>query len=163
MAITKETIQDPCYYYGSNQYASQAEVDSAVLDMKNKLDNSPTNWCVVKRLTLVNGGQQYQVPNEVLSDLEIMSLDPTGIYKVSSVIFGKNYDDLTADEASAAVALERTRWANAYAVHLIDTGTLVRFENQNPEDRQFGLVHDFFIRSIEPVAPTNADMSVYVS
>ena len=162
MTITIELISDLVFHYAGKRYFSQAEVDAAVVSVKDILDNKPTTWCVVKKLTPINGGANFHVPSETLSDAEIMSLELEEIYKVSSEIFGENYDDLTATEATEAVKLERTRWAQAKEVNSIYIGTLTKYSNNIVGSPMYGLVHDMFEQTGDPVAPTNADMSGYV-
>tara|TARA_R110000868_G_C10566008_1_gene737316 strand:+ start:190 stop:675 length:486 start_codon:yes stop_codon:yes gene_type:complete len=160
--ITIELISGLVFQYAGKRYFSQAEVDAAVVSVKDILDNKPTTWCVVKKLTSINGGANFYVPSETLSDAEIMSLEPEEIYKVSSEIFGENYDDLTATEATEAVKRERTRWAQAKEVNLIYNGTLTKHSNNIVDSPLYGLSLDIFEKTGDPVAPTNADMSGYV-
>jgi hypothetical protein len=157
------TELNPCMYnYANVNYETREEADAAVLVVKDILDNKPTTWCMVKRITPVGDGKSYLVPADGLSDAEILSLDSDGVYKVSSEFFGDVYENLTATEANAAILTERTRWAQVRRVNEIHSGTYTKYSNENPEHGLFGLVQYMFDPINDPVTPTNADMSGYV-
>jgi len=90
------------YGYGGNVYATQAEVDQAVIDLKNELDNQPTVYCRIKRVT---GSEEdgWTVPEELLTDQEILSATD-GFYSASSRYASENHMGLTASEMLSKVA-----------------------------------------------------------
>lgn len=162
MSIVITEISPLRYSYCNVQYETLAEVEAAVLATKDKLDNKPTTWCVVKRILPVGVGHSYNVPADGLLDAEILSLDAEGIYKVSSDINGTVYENLTATQANEAIQTERTIWAQAFRVHEIDSGTYKRFSNEIEDHELFGLVQNIFDPSNDPIPVTNADMSEYI-
>lgn len=161
MSIVVTTKVAVMYVYAGVQYSSEADMDAGVLATKHILDNTPTAWCVVKRVTLDADDNVY-VPETTLSDSEILSLDPVGVYQVSSELNGDNWFRLSADEAAERVQLERTVWANAKEVNSIYTGRLDNYLNNTTDSPLYGTTQDIFILESGPVAPTNADMSGYV-
>lgn len=116
------------WFYNDNEYTSEADVNQAVLDFKNRLDNNPTDWAVVKQLT-GDAESGWGVPQEGLTDAEINSLDETQHYSISSVVGGGSEVGLTAAEITAKVAEYRTEYAQycrantvsmEYAPNIID-------------------------------------------
>ena len=161
MAIIKTILHEPYYAYAHEEFVTMDAVNVKVLDVKDKLDNKPTTFCTVKRLTPLDGGK-YQVPSEGLSDADIMSLDSDGFFKVSSELFGTNYDTLTAEEANSAVQTEKLQWAQAKAVNTICPGRLVRQSEDDPSSPLYGVNFDIFEEVGDYFAPSNVDMSGYV-
>jgi len=122
------------YYYAQQTYDTKAEVDAAVVAFKDRLDNNPTDWVTVKLL----GGSEtdgWIVPTETLTDAEINNLSGDSFYSVIEVHGGNTYTGLTSAEAITKVAEVRTKYAQWKLVNTIT----------------------------ETYAPTNVDMSVYVS
>lgn len=122
------------WFYKGNQHTSEADVNQAVLDFKNRLDNNPTDWVVVRQLT-GDAESGWVIPVEELTDAEINALDQAHHYSVSSVVEGGSEVGLTATEATAKVAEYRLGFANYYGANVIT----------------------------KTYAPTNEDMSVYTS
>ena len=122
--------------YGNNNYSSEALVDAAVLNMKSRLENNPTDWVIVKALE-GNATDGWIVPSVELTDSEIANLDATKHYSVSSVIAADNDIGLTAADATAKIAEHRAVYAD------------------------FAQVNSVF--KLQHYAPTNVDMSGYVS
>lgn len=121
------------WFYKENEYTNETDVNQAVLDFKSRLDNNPTDWAVVQRLTgdAENG---WVIPQEELTDAEINNLDEAHYYSVSSVIGGGSEVGLTAAEVTAKVVEYRSEFAEFYRADVI----------------------------IKTYAPTNVDMSVYL-
>ena len=121
------------WIYSNNEYATQSALDAEVVAQKNRLDNNPTDWVVVKELT-GNANDGWVMPPETLTDSEINRLDSTKHYNVASVHGGGNDLGLTASEATAKVAEHRTRYAQYIQANTV----------------------------YEVYAPSNVDMSGYV-
>lgn len=121
------------WFYKQNEYTNETDVNQAVLDFKSRLDNNPTDWAVVQRLTgdAENG---WVIPQEELTDAEINNLDEAHHYSVSSVIGGGSEVGLTATEATAKIVEYRSEFAEFFNANVI----------------------------IKAYAPTNVDMSYYL-
>ena len=135
------------YIYAQVAYETIGQVEAAVTAMKARLDNNPTDWCVVKAATnsvTVNGivGYQYGDP---LSDADINGLSSSDtIYNAFSINDGYNFTALAESDVAAKVRLMRASYANWLNVtKYLDT--------QVAEGEQF-IVHEV----------TNEDMSSYV-
>ena len=127
---------DYTWIYASKEYASEALVNAAVLDMKARLDNNPTDWVTIKEVT-GNASDGWLVPPETLTDSEINNLDDTKHYNVAAVISGYNGMGLTAAEATVKINEHRIE----YAV--------------------FMTVNSIFKTKV--YAPSNVDMSGYIA
>jgi hypothetical protein len=111
--------------------------------MKARLDNNPTDWVIVKRLSgSVDSG--WLVPVDALTDSEINNLDEGEFYSVSSVLGSDSDLGLTSSEATAKVAEHRDYYADYMQVNAI-------FKIEMSEG----------VPNITTRAPTNADMSGY--
>jgi hypothetical protein len=122
------------WFYKDTEYTSEDNVNQAVLDFKNRLDNNPTDWVVVRQLT-GDAESGWVIPVEKLTDTEINNLDGAHYYSVSSVIGGGSEVGLTATEAAAKVAEYRSEFANNWRVNTIT--------------------------KVQGYSPSNADMSAY--
>lgn len=121
------------WFYKDTEYTSEPDVNQAVLDFKSRLDNNPTDWVVVQRLT-GDAESGWVVPMEELTDAGINNLDEAHYYSVSSVIGGGSEVGLTAAEVTAKVVEYRSEFAEFFNANVI----------------------------IKTYAPTNVDMSVYL-
>ena len=124
------------WHYANVAYETEALAEAAVLVMKERLENNPTDWVVVKELS-GNANDGWVVPATALTDSEINNLDDTKHYNVSSVLAGDTDIGLTASEATAKIAEHRTVYSDSFRVN-----TLVK---------------------IEEYSPSNADMSGYTA
>ena len=106
------------WHYNNLPYATESEVNQAVVEMKSRLDNNPTDWAVVKQLT-GDAESGWGVPQEGITDAEINALDETQHYSISSVIGGGSEVGLTATETTAKVAEYRTEYAQFFRVDVI--------------------------------------------
>lgn len=92
------------WYYGGQSFNSEDSANSAVVDLKNILDNNPTNWVKVKPVTgdSING---WVIPGDdsLLTDDEINNISGDGLYSVTSKVIADNFVGLTAAEASTKV------------------------------------------------------------
>lgn len=121
------------WIYNNNAYNTEAEVNAAVTALKNRLDNNPTDWVVVKEVTS-NGEGGWIVTPTPLTDEEINNLDTTKYYNVNSVPAGDTFIGLTGEEAAVKVVELRSLYANWIRANVI----------------------------VKEYAPTNEDMSGYV-
>lgn len=97
------------YIYFGTEYGSISEANQAVLDQKNRLDNNPNDWCIIRSL----GGSSasgWVVPMQVMTDEEINALSGSGSYSVSSIHSGHSDVGLTAAEATEKVAEHRSSY-----------------------------------------------------
>ena len=124
------------WIYALERYDTETLVNAAVLDMKARLDNNPTDWVIVKELT-GNASDGWVVPPETLTDSEINNLNATSHYNVSAIISGNSDVGLTAAEATAKINEHRV----VYAQHMEVNNVL----------------------KLQAYAPSNIDMSGYVA
>ena len=125
------------YYYNSEQYANLDLVATAVTALKQRLDNNPTDWVVVKQVTS-NGEGGWVVSPTPLTDAQINALDSSLYYNVNAQHDGTSYIGCSGTEAAEKVAEIRSsyaRWVEANTITKVVTETLT---------------------------PTNEDMSGYV-
>ena len=123
------------WYYFDTKYSSQEDANQKVLAVKQRLDNNPTDWVVVKKL----GGSAesgWIIPTEALTDQEINNLSASHYYLVSAVISGDSSIGLSSVQANAKVLSHRKEYCDFYMVNTIT--------------------------EIKLYAPTNVDMSGYV-
>lgn len=121
------------YLYNFESYATLAEANAAVLELKQELDTMPTSWVEVKKLegTPETG---FVTPPDELTDDEINNLDPNYYYTVSAIYEGDTHVGVTAEEATNYINSMRAEYATNIGANVI--------------------THRF--------APTVADMSGYV-
>ena len=86
------------YEYAANKYNTLDEVKAAVTDMKDKLDNKPTTWCVVKpminpkTITLSIGDTVVRDSGTPLNDAQIKALSSSdNVYNIYSINEGDNF------------------------------------------------------------------------
>jgi hypothetical protein len=107
------------WFYKNKTYETEAEVNQAVLDFKDRLDNSPTDWCIVKELTgSVEDG--WVIPTTGLTDAQINTLDESKNYSIASIISGGNETGLPASQAAEKVAEYRTEYAQYMTANMIN-------------------------------------------
>jgi hypothetical protein len=100
----------PSYWiYGRAQYDTQAAAEAAVTEMKNKLDNCPTNWCVIKEAT-PDGNGGYILGNP-LTDDQVNNLNNDALYNVWSIRTGENLIAVDAATVASKIAEWRVNWA----------------------------------------------------
>ena len=71
------------WYYAYQEYATEALCDAAVLSMKNKLDNEPTEYIEVTPVTQSSHGG-WIIHNSQLTNEEI-KLGSDGYYNIHSL------------------------------------------------------------------------------
>ena len=106
------------YVYASQQYDTLDEVEAAVTQMKDKLDNQPTTWCVVKpminprTIAIYSGDVIGYDSGEPLTDAQINALNSSDtVYNVYSVHDGFNYTTVSEVDTITKVSQIRTSWA----------------------------------------------------
>lgn len=137
------------FKYAGEDYETFAEADAASTAMKHKLENQPTNWCVV---VSVSGSADtgWTVSGVPLTDQEILDISGDGLYSYNAHHTGENFLGITAEEVSRHVLEDRAQFAKRRGVDLIYEIEKVDFN---------GLMIDRFVA--DPVAPTLEDMSGY--
>ena len=107
------------YSYKQTEYETIEEVNAAVTALKSRLDNNPTDWCVVKLLS-GNAVDGWVVPTETLDDAAINNMNADSYYNVSAIYDGYTYTGITGTEATQRVQEIRTRyatWVEANTIH----------------------------------------------
>lgn len=106
------------YSYNQQQYETLEQVNSAVSALKVRLDNNPTDWCVVKVLS-GNAEDGWVIPSETLNDAEIGNLSESNHYSVSSIHDGTSYIGINGNEATQKVREMRTQYATGLRANTI--------------------------------------------
>jgi len=112
------------YIYANNRYETLEEAESAVVSLKDILENKPSTYASIKRIT---GSHEsgWKIPVEKLTDEEIKS-SKDGFYKATSPYQSENYDGLTADEMRQKVLEYRRIYANWINANVITEITLIK-------------------------------------
>ena len=136
----------PTYSYASKYYETVEEVEAAVTAMKTRLDNNPTDWCVVKpminprTIAIYSGDVIGYDSGKPLTDEQINALNPdewlggNGVYNVYSINDGYNFTEaseaLTAQKVRA-MRIAYARWliVNRYFVN--ETGAVMNVTNED--------------------------------
>lgn len=134
------------YIYAETAYDTVNEVEAAVTSMKSRLDNNPTDWCVVKpsvssKTLRIDGNDivAYQYGNP-LNDTQINALDSSDtVYNVFSINDADNYTAVSeADVAAKVTALRRgyARWLalDKYFDSQVEEGAALITYNVTNED-----------------------------
>jgi|TARA_B100000035_G_scaffold295005_1_gene285726 hypothetical protein len=137
------------YNYAAREYTSVENVEAAVTAMKTRLDNNPTDWCVVKpminprTIAIYSGDVIGYDSGEPLTDAQINALSNSDtVYNIYSVRDGYNYTTLSEADTIKKVSEMRKSWA---IWNRVDVYVEITAENNIIE-------HDV----------TNEDMSGYV-
>lgn len=106
------------YMYADNKYKTVSDVESAVRNMKDDLDNKPTTWCVVKpminprTISLSTGDVVGWDSGDPLTDTQIKNLDSSDkVYNVYSIHAGDNFTAISEADAVTKVNEMRTVYA----------------------------------------------------
>ena len=140
------------YIYAEVAYETVEQVEVAVKAMKARLDNNPTDWCVVKpsinSKTLHIGGNEvvaYAYGNP-LTDAQINALDSSEtVYNVFSINDADNYTEISEDNVAEKIRLMRASYGRWLAVD--------KYFDSQVEDGELLITYNV----------TNEDMSVYVT
>ena len=137
------------YNYAAREYTSVENVEAAVTAMKTRLDNNPTDWCVVKpminprTISIYSGDVIGYDSGEPLTDAQINALSNSDtVYNIYSIRDGYNYTTLSEADTIKKVSEMRRSWA---IWNRVDVYVEITAEN------------DIIEHNV-----TNEDMSVYV-
>lgn len=103
------------YFYYNTNHATEAEAQSAVDDLKVRMQNNPTDWMEAKEL-LGTSESGWIITPTVLTDAEILSPDSTKTYSCYSQYDGENYIGLTSSELTSKVDFLRRKYGNYKSV-----------------------------------------------
>ena len=134
------------YFYANTEYDTVEEVEAAVTAMKARLDNNPTDWCVVKpminprTIAIYSGDVIGYDSGEPLTDAQIKALNDdewlggNTVYNVYSVVDGDNFTEVSEALAAQKVRTMRlsyARWliVNRYFVN--ETGAIMNVTNED--------------------------------
>lgn len=106
------------YLYRNTPYDTEAEAQSKLSEMKIRLDNNPTDWCVVKYIEDLGDGAFTVFPVR-LTDSEILNPDSTKTYTFWSTWTGENFFPLTSAELSEKVLKYRSVYVAAEQLAVI--------------------------------------------
>lgn len=98
------------FYYNSKEFLSIEDAEEEVVVVYNKLENNPNEWCTVKEIT-GNADDGWNIPSEKLNDTQILNLDPSKTYSVTSTISGDTHVGLNATDTATKVSEFRTLFA----------------------------------------------------
>lgn len=111
------------YFYATVPYETVTDVESAVINMKDTLENKPTTWCVVKpminpkTITLSTGDVTGWESGEPLNDVQIKALSSSdAVYNVYSIVSGDNFTEVEEKDVPVKVNEMRKFYANWAAV-----------------------------------------------
>lgn len=140
------------YEYNLKSYSTEAEAQAAVVSMKSRLDNNPTDWCTIKEIS-DNGDGTWTVFPTVLTDSEINNLDTSKTYTIYAPYTGENYMPLTASEASTTVNELRSEYVALHRLHeIVKVDDTVELNDEG-----------FYVSVNDPETITpNEDMSGYL-
>lgn len=106
------------YNYAAREYTSVENVEAAVTAMKTRLDNNPTDWCVVKpminprTIAIYSGDVIGYDSGEPLTDAQINALSNSDtVYNIYSIRDGYNYTTLSEADTIKKVSEMRRSWA----------------------------------------------------
>ena len=106
------------YNYAAREYTSVENVEAAVTAMKTRLDNNPTDWCVVKpminprTIAIYSGDVIGYNSGEPLTDAQINALDnSSSIYNVYSLCDGSNFTEVAESDVASKVRAMRISYA----------------------------------------------------
>lgn len=139
------------YIYAEAAYDTVDEVEAAVTAKKARLDNNPTDWCVVKpsissKTLRIDGNDILAYAyGDPLTDAQINALDSSEtVYNVFSINDADNYTEVSEDNVAEKIRLMRASYGRWLAVD--------KYFDSQVEDGELLIVHNV----------TNEDMSGYV-
>ena len=107
------------YFYATIPYKTVTDVEAAVRNMKDTLENKPTTWCVVKpqinpkTIHLPTGDVIGWEAGEALNDTQIKALSSSDtLYNVYAIQGGENLPDVKEKDVAAKVEVMRKVYAN---------------------------------------------------
>jgi hypothetical protein len=106
------------YIYATTVYETVPDVEAAVTAMKTRLDNNPTDWCVVKpminpkTISLSTGDVIGYDSGDPLTDAQIKALSSSdNLYNVFSVYEGDNFTEVSEAAVAGKVSAMRKGYA----------------------------------------------------
>ena len=134
------------YIYAEVAYDTVSDVEAAVTAMKSRLDNNPTDWCVVKpsvssKTLRIDGNDVVAYAyGDPLNDTQINTLNSSDtVYNVFSINAADNYIAVSeADVAAKVTALRKdyARWLalDKYFDSQVEEGAALITYNVTNED-----------------------------
>ena len=134
------------YFYANTEYNTVEEVEAAVTAMKARLDNNPTDWCVVKpminprTIAIYSGDVIGYDSGEPLTDAQIKALNDdewlggNTVYNVYSVVDGDNFTEVSEALAAQKVRTMRLSYARWLVVNRYfngETGAVMNVINED--------------------------------
>ena len=134
------------YFYANTEYDTVEEVEAAVTAMKARLDNNPTDWCVVKpminprTIAIYSGDVIGYDSGEPLTDAQIKALNDdewlggNTVYNVYSVVDGDNFTEVSEALAAQKVRTMRLSYARWLVVNRYfngETGAVMNVINED--------------------------------
>ena len=100
------------WFYAGEVFQSEDSANTAVINLKNRLDNNPTDWVEVKPITgdAING---WVIPDDsnLMTDDQINNISGDGRYALSAIVTADNYLGLSATEVTQKVGEMRVLYA----------------------------------------------------
>ena len=90
------------YYYASQEYQSEDDAQAAVVTLKGRLENNPTDWMEVKEITESADGA-WQVNPTKLTDSQILNPDNSKTYMAYGKVSGIHVMPLTSTDLMAKI------------------------------------------------------------
>lgn len=145
------------YSYAMQRYDTISEVETAVTQMKTKLDTEPSIFCTVNRLIETAEADAWQLGDN-LTDSQVTSLSGSGYYSVHSKYLGYNDFGLNVTEALQKVSEYKINYGIRMKVdkYFEYTSTM-----EDQDDGNGGTIAMEVISMTEHNV-TNEDMSGYV-
>jgi hypothetical protein len=103
-------IMTVTYVYGFNEYPTEEDAQAQVAITKVRLENNPTDWCVVKEIQENDNGTFVITPDK-LSDDEINNPDISKRYLAYSIPSSGNFMNLSSVELREKVIEYRAEYA----------------------------------------------------
>tara|TARA_B100000900_G_C20431359_1_gene655133 strand:- start:49 stop:507 length:459 start_codon:yes stop_codon:yes gene_type:complete len=146
------------WIYAGKAYNTVDEIQEAVTALKKRLDNNPTDWCVVKpminprTISIYSGDVIGYDSGEPLTDEQINALDSSDkVYNVFSIDEGDNYTEVSEELVAQKINALRKGYAR-----WLDVTKYVYIEGEMQGDN-FQPTKEAVIYNV-----TNEDMANYV-
>jgi hypothetical protein len=152
------------YLYRNFVCDTETEAQQKLSEMKARLDNNPTDWCVVKCVEAV-GEDTFTVISGELTDEQILNPDSAKTYSLYAKWTGENLFPLTSNELGEKVIKYRRDFAIAENLTVIKSYQEREWTDADleavkpPED---GTVSETHVEMEFTDVPPNEDMSGYL-
>ena len=148
------------YLYRNTPYDTEQEAQDALAAMKIRLDNNPTDWCVVKYIEGI-GESSWTILPDILSDEQINNPDSTKTYTLWATWTGFNFFPLTSEELTQKVIESRQAYVAAEQLAVIKSFDYDELELVLPPEDGVTIPSEPIELEFTDVA-TNEDMSGYL-